>query len=144
MSEDSRMTDSRVERLYDEYVDAALRGEVEDPAAFCARHGVDGTDLAQWLDALQEMVAVGDGSPSPSPDPDLPFERLGEYRLIRRLGEGGMGVVYLAEQPSLGRYVAIKVLRPELVGSGNAQARLRREAISAARLQHPSVVAIHG
>ena len=71
---------------------------------------------------------------------------LGPYRLLRRLGEGGMGIVYLAEDSTLGRQVAIKVLRKH-DGEGHREAarvrRFLREARSAARLNHPHVVTIH-
>lgn len=70
-------------------------------------------------------------------------ERLGEYRLIRRIGGGGMGIVWLAEQESLGREVALKVLRPDLGWFDEARARFRREAEAVASLQHPNLVTIH-
>src|SRR5262245_60793185 len=55
-----------------------------------------------------------------------------------------MGVVFLAEQGSLGRLVALKVVRPERSGSAEAAARFQREAQAIARLRHPSVVSVHG
>ena len=61
---------------------------------------------------------------------EFEIERIdsGEYRLIRCIGQGGMGVVYLAEQEGLGRLVAVKVLRPDRVSSPTATARFEREA----------------
>lgn len=73
--------------------------------------------------------------------PDLP-ERLGEFRILRRLGSGGMGVVYEAEQESLGRRVALKVVRPELLYFEGARERFRREIEAVARLQHPAIVPV--
>lgn len=72
----------------------------------------------------------------------LPMPRLlsGKYRLERRIGEGGMGVVYLARDLSLGRHVAIKAL-PRL--SSEAAARLRREARATAGIAHPSIATIY-
>ncbi len=67
----------------------------------------------------------------------------GRYRLIRRLGAGGMGVVYLATDAELGRQVAVKVIRPDSLTHENALERFRREARSAASLSHPNVVAVH-
>jgi len=74
---------------------------------------------------------------------DPPFERLGKYKLIRRLGEGGMGVVYLAEQESLGRHVALKVIRSDRLGSPEIAARFSREARIIAGIQHPNIVTVH-
>ncbi|MHC4846830.1 MAG: bifunctional serine/threonine-protein kinase/formylglycine-generating enzyme family protein [Planctomycetota bacterium] len=75
-------------------------------------------------------------------EPGLPFERLDEYRLLRRIGEGGMGQLFLAEQESLGRKVALKVIQAALLGSPTARERFRREALAAARLHHPNLVTV--
>jgi serine/threonine-protein kinase len=73
---------------------------------------------------------------------DLTGTTLGEFRLQRRLGEGGMGQVYLAEQLSLLRRTAVKVMRPELTASPSAKHRFRTEALAVARLSHPNIVQI--
>jgi serine/threonine protein kinase len=67
---------------------------------------------------------------------------VGRYRLIELLGVGGMGVVYLAEDPELDRLVAIKLLRPDLWGGTEADA-LQREARAMARVSHPNVVQVY-
>jgi serine/threonine protein kinase len=67
----------------------------------------------------------------------------GRYRFDRRLGRGGMGVVYEAFDSKLKRQVAVKVIRPDLIASADAVARFRREARAAASLSHPSVVRVH-
>lgn len=74
----------------------------------------------------------------------LSYENLlgGRYRLGSRLGRGGMGEVRLGLDVKLGRAVAIKVLSPELAGDPAARERFQREARSAARLNHPSIVAV--
>ncbi len=72
----------------------------------------------------------------PSPTPT----RVGRYEIINRLGAGGMGVVYLATDPLLGRTVAIKVLP---VHDDDSRERFQREARSAASLRHPNVVTIY-
>jgi serine/threonine protein kinase len=73
--------------------------------------------------------------------------RIGTYRLLRTLGEGGMGTVYLGHDDLLDRTVAIKVLRADKVGTATATAtmakRFLREARSAARIGHPNVVTIY-
>jgi serine/threonine protein kinase len=70
--------------------------------------------------------------------------RLGEFRLIREIGRGGMGVVYEAEQEALGRRVALKVLPHHLVADERLRERFRREAQAAARLHHTNIVPVFG
>jgi serine/threonine protein kinase len=67
---------------------------------------------------------------------------LGGYRLLRVLGEGGMGRVYEAEDPQLNRHVAIKVMRPELADQPQARDRFLREARTMARLTHDHIVPV--
>ncbi|HTF90652.1 MAG TPA: serine/threonine-protein kinase [Planctomycetota bacterium] len=75
--------------------------------------------------------------------PDEPPERLGPFRLLKPLGAGGMGVVYLAVQEDLGREVALKIIRPECLFFPGARKRFRREVEIVASLQHPGIVPIH-
>ena len=78
--------------------------------------------------------------------PSLPIpgvDRLGHYRLIDRLGEGGMGVVYLAEDEQLQRRVALKLLKADPADS-QTQARLVREARTAAGVSHPLICQVFG
>jgi eukaryotic-like serine/threonine-protein kinase len=74
--------------------------------------------------------------------PERPPERVGEYRIVREIGRGGMGVVYEADQVALGRRVAIKVLPGRLVSNEKLRERFRREAQAAARLHHTSIVPV--
>src|SRR5262245_43896549 len=67
----------------------------------------------------------------------------GKYYLLRRIDEGGMGVVFEAEDRSLGRRVALKVLSQRALGDAGARRRLVREARAAAAIQHPSVVQVY-
>jgi WD40 repeat protein/serine/threonine protein kinase len=73
--------------------------------------------------------------------PTLPAQ-LGRFTLLRELGRGGEGVVFLASDPRLGRQVALKVPRPEVLVSPSARARFVREARAAAGLDHPNIVAV--
>jgi eukaryotic-like serine/threonine-protein kinase len=81
--------------------------------------------------------------PSVETDADLTDRRLGDFHLLRRLGRGGMGDVYLAEQDSLKRQVAIKVLRPSLSGDSSYVQRFTQEARAAAKLVHANIVQIY-
>jgi nitrous oxidase accessory protein NosD len=78
---------------------------------------------------------------SPEQQPStVTLERLGRYQLLRKLGQGGMGAVYLASDTRLDRDVAIKVLPPESVNDPDAVARFQREAKALAKLSHPGIV----
>ena len=68
---------------------------------------------------------------------------LGKYRILARLGRGGTANVYKAYQPSLDRYVAVKVLHPHLAEDEDFIRRLEREASAVARLRHPNIVQVH-
>jgi predicted Ser/Thr protein kinase len=74
---------------------------------------------------------------------DLTGSDLGDYRVLRRLGAGGMAQVYLAEQQSLGRAVALKILQPALARDGSYVARFQQEARAAAALVHSNIVQIY-
>src|ERR687887_661245 len=65
------------------------------------------------------------------------------YEIIRRVGVGGMADVYLAEDTQLGREVALKILHPQYASDDSFVERFRREALSAAKLQHPNIVQIY-
>ncbi|MEK6325094.1 MAG: protein kinase [Acidobacteriota bacterium] len=70
-------------------------------------------------------------------------ETISHYRILQKLGAGGMGEVYLAEDTKLGRKVAIKFLPPESTADEQARKRLLREAQAAATLDHPNICAVH-
>ena len=70
-----------------------------------------------------------------------PFD--GRYRVLGRLGVGGMATVYLAEDSSLGRKVALKVMAERYAEDGEFVERFRREAQAAARLNHPNIIAVY-
>jgi serine/threonine-protein kinase len=67
----------------------------------------------------------------------------GQFQVVREIGRGGMGVVFLARDIALHRLVAIKVLRAKLTGNGEHRERFRREARMTARLSHPNIVPVH-
>ena len=79
----------------------------------------------------------------PLPDPLIGKVLADRYRIIRTLGEGGMGRVYLAEHVRMGRLSAVKVMSPALAPTADAIGRFNREAANASRINHPNVAAIY-
>src|SRR5690348_15456918 len=89
-----------------------------------------------------DRTTLEPGSPAPRPAADPLYEprSLGDYRILRRLGEGGMGAVYLGYHEGQGRQVAIKILPDALAGSDAYVKRFYREARAVAALDHPNIV----
>ena len=87
-------------------------------------------------DALSSVVRAQESSTVP--------RQLGDYRILRDIGRGGMGVVYEAEEITLGRHVALKVLPAQAMLDGRVLERFRREAQAAGRLHHPNIVPVFG
>ena len=127
------------DRLDGLLADALERLETGGPAAveeLLAAHSDEAPRLRERLSALHAMGFARES------DDELP-ERLGDFRLLERLGGGGMGVVYLAEQESLGRRVALKLVRPELLFFPGARERFKREVTAVARLSDPGIVPVY-
>lgn len=93
-------------------------------------------------EALDRTIAPTGGLPIADGGPKL--EQLGDYRILREVGRGGMGVVYEAEQISLGRHVALKVLPQKVILDARQKRRFEREAKAAAKLHHTNIVPVFG
>src|SRR5262249_19382740 len=96
--------------------------------------------------ALMENIAVADESldPPAAPPAQAPRAQIGDFRIIREVGHGGMGIVYEAEQVSLGRHVALKVPPQKMILDERSKTRFAREAKAAAKLHHTNIVPVFG
>jgi serine/threonine protein kinase len=148
-------TCKNIDCLDDDTIAEFLAGELTSDG----RHRVDAHldrcgDCRQLVASLAHHAEAKSES-SASSDADVPQARTSDallrsgeevdHFLVQRLvGRGGMGEVYLAQDTKLDRKVALKVVKPELLGSDEAVARFQREARTTARVAHPNIVTIHG
>ena len=106
---------------------------------FCQDHAEHSTLIRGALDELRKLHLLGDDA-TEEPELDRVF---GDFRLERLLGRGGMGVVYLAEQQTLGRRVALKLMRPGVLGDERGRARFAREVEALSKLNHPGICTVY-
>ena len=138
---------------------ASVEAHLTDCPSCQARAAVAPADtLVELLRSAHARPSVSEDTPAPSvvtatmlwsptdlSAPSAPAELAGHarYRLLRQLGAGGMGAVWLAEHSVMGRQVALKVIRPEHLARPGAAERFRREVHAAACLHHPNIVTAH-
>ncbi len=147
MALDSSAREVLLNRLADEFAQRYRRGERPSLQEYLDRHPELADDIREFFPALVEIEQVKEDrqeAEEPAAGPLPPLERLGDYRIIREIGRGGMGVVYEAEQISLGRHVALKVLPQNVLADARTRARFEREARAAARLHHTNIVPVFG
>jgi WD40 repeat protein/tetratricopeptide (TPR) repeat protein len=137
-----------VEMLAEEFLDRQRRGEKPTMREYCERN----PDLADEIRLVfPALCMVEDLKPEAGQitgefrrEARAKLERIGDYRLIREVGRGGMGIVYEAEQESLGRHVALKLLPTSALLDQRQLARFQRESKAAARLHHTNIVPVYG
>ncbi|MGE3775778.1 MAG: protein kinase [Pirellulaceae bacterium] len=130
----------RLVEALDGYVADCARGVRRDPEELCAAHPELAGPLRQYLASLN-VLQQASALCRPAPPEELP--QLGDYRIMRELGRGGMGIVYEARQLSLGRTVALKVLPFAAVLDQKEVLRFQNEAQAAAQLHHPHIVPVY-
>jgi serine/threonine protein kinase/Tfp pilus assembly protein PilF len=143
--------DPRVIVALEAYLEAMRAGRPWSRDEFLSRHAEISEALAQCLSGVEFIQAAADqldGSyvqASSKPAEVMPpSAQLGDYRILREIGRGGMGVVYEAEQLSLGRRVALKVLPFAAAIDPRQRQRFQIEAQAAAQLHHPHIVPVFG
>jgi serine/threonine protein kinase/WD40 repeat protein len=138
------------ERLAEEFAERLRLGELPSITEYVNRYPEHADDIRELFPALA-LVELNKPAPedheisSPGPVPSTRGsapEQLGDYRILRHLGEGGMGVVYEAVRESLRSHVALKVMHPQYRNREKYLRRFRTEARSAARLHHTNIVSV--
>ena len=130
--------DPRLATILRAYLEAQDAGTAPDRAELLARHPDFREELEAFFEAAGHVEACRDWL-VPAATPSLAGHAVAGYRIQEEIGRGGMGVVYKAVHPVLGRTVALKLL---LGGDAGVTDRLLAEARSAARLDHPGIVPI--
>jgi WD40 repeat protein/serine/threonine protein kinase len=144
------------DELVEEYLRRCRCGERPTPAEYAARYPELAPRILEFFPALELIERLkptpedcaghsdGTGSGGTSLVVGDRLQRLGDFRVLREIGRGGMGVVYEAEQESLGRRVALKVMSGHRLSDVNQLERFTREAKAAARLHHTNIVPVFG
>ena len=114
--------------------DTALRKEVDALLAYDER--AEKFIESPAFQEVPELITVDEGK-------SLRMETVGPFKIIKKLGSGGMGDVYLAQDSRLGRHVALKLLDRNLIGDSQSRSRFLREARLASSLDHPNICTIH-
>ncbi len=141
----------KLEKALGLFYEAWHAGMRPDPDAFCREHPEAGPELRAEIDNFLFMADVLPGGSQVDQEREaespIAFGKdgdavVGDFRILREIGRGGMGVVYEAEQISLRRRVALKVLSPHLSLSDDSVQKFRREAEAGGRQSHPGIVSV--
>ena len=137
--------DVLMDDLVEDFVRRHRQGESPTIGEYAARHPQMGESIRRTFTAalLLEKVKSDALTVAPAAAPSAVPERLGDYRIVREIGRGGMGIVYEAQQETLDRRVALKVLNGASLSPAALQ-RFLREARATARLHHTNIVPLFG
>jgi WD40 repeat protein/serine/threonine protein kinase len=138
-----------VSELFDDLTNRLQAGEALDVGSYIARYPEHASQLRRFLPAIEVLVDLGrsavrepGAAAAPPTESTLPTGVLGDFRILREVGRGGMGIVYEAEQISLGRRVALKVLPFASTLDAKQLQRFKNEAQAAAGLHHTNIVPV--
>lgn len=139
-----------IEQLAEEFAERYRRGERPTVEEYAVAHPELASEIRDLFPTLAMMEELAPSDASSEPEASArgssivvkPLDRIGDFRILREIGRGGMGVVYEAEQESLGRRVALKVLPLHSASDPKLLARFRRESRAAGQLHHTNIVPI--
>src|SRR5438045_4260568 len=133
-------------QLADEFAARYRRGERPPLREYVEKYPELADDIRDLFPALVGMEQVKEDRQEVETTASMlpPLQQLGDFRILREIGRGGMGVVYEAEQLSLGRHVALKVMPRQMLADPQTKWRFQREAKAAARLHHTNIVPVFG
>ena len=148
----SATSEERFSALADDFVERHRLGQKPSVEGYAAAHPDLAAEIRRAFPALLMMEELKPGSGDVTGEFQAAavvvrgarLERLGDFRVLREAGRGGMGVVYEAEQESLGRRVALKVLAAHAIPDPAQVRRFEREARAAAQLHHTNIVPVFG
>jgi serine/threonine protein kinase len=135
-----------VDVLAEEFAERFRQGETPSVSEYVARHpewAEQLRDLLPPVARIEQLKRLKKTARAHEPE-GTRLEQLGDYRIVREVGRGGMGIVYEAVQLSLGRHVALKVLPGHALLDPKKLERFRREAQAAAALHHTNIVPVFG
>ncbi len=131
--------------LVEQFLERCRVGDVPDVKAFAGEYPEHSARLLDVLPVLLDMEHLGGGNktqPIALQSPNLPDMAGTDYRLLKKIGSGGMGVVFEALQVSLNRQVAVKLLAPSFVADAAQREQFEQEARVIAMLHHPNIVQV--
>src|SRR3989442_58958 len=147
MATDSSANYALINQLADEFAARYRGGERPSLQEYLDRHPPLAAEIRELFPAMVEIEEVKEDRQDAGDSADktaAPLQQLGDFHILREIGRGGMGIVYEAEQVSLGRHVALKVLPRKMLLEARAKRRFEREAKAAAKLHHTNIVPVHG
>ena len=128
--------------IAEEFAARLRKGERPSVSEYSVRHPALAEQLRDLLPAVAQMEQLKRFRKAPAADPRP--DRLGDFRIVREVGRGGMGLVFEAVQESLGRSVALKLLARHALLEPTRRSRFLREAQAAAKLHHTNIVPVFG
>jgi len=143
---ESRSEENRTKDIIRELIERSESGEEVVPEEYLTRYPEFENELRRWfellrtnqIETIRRLAEIDGGS-----KPDSSLQIIGDFKILREIGRGGMGTVYEAEQISLNRKVALKLLPPHLSLLERDVQKFRREAEAGGRQSHPGIIAVH-